>query len=165
MTPAAAAMDAGIGSSASSSADLPSPDEVTGPLFLALTRLTRLMRREAPVALSAGSITALATVVADGPMRVGDLAAADGVRAPTMTRIVDSLVAEGYAERIPDPADRRACLVRATPAGVEVLTGARAARARVLAGRLSRLTPEQRAALVAAVPAIEALCADDAPTA
>ena len=160
MTPAPAAM--GVGPTASSGAS--SPDAVTGPLYVALTRLTRLMRREAPVALSAGSITALASVV-ERPMRVGDLAAADGVRAPTMTRIVDGLVAEGYAERVPDPADRRACLVRATTAGVEVVTGARAARARVLARHLARLTDEQRAALAAAVPAIEALCAEDAPPA
>jgi DNA-binding MarR family transcriptional regulator len=138
-------------------------DDAAGRLFIAIARLTRLMRRNAPVALSHGSITALATVVNEGPIRVGDLATAEGVRAPTMTRIVDGLMVDGYAERIPDPADGRACLVRATPAGIDVLRGARTARARVLAAALDRLPSEQRAAVVAALPAIEALCADEPP--
>ena len=136
-------------------------DEVAGRLFIAIARLTRLMRRNAPVALSHGSITALATVVNEGSIRVGDLATWEGVRAPTMTRIVDGLVVDGYAERIPDPADGRACLVRATPAGIDVLRGARTARAQVLAGGLDRLSSQQRAALAAALPAIEALCGDE----
>lgn len=136
-------------------------DDAAGRLFIAIARLTRLMRRNAPVALSHGSITALATVVNEGPIRVGDLATWEGVRAPTMTRIVDGLVVDGYAERIPDPADGRACLVRATPAGIDVLRGARTARAQVLSASLDRLSVEQRAAVVAALPAIEALCADE----
>jgi DNA-binding MarR family transcriptional regulator len=136
-------------------------DDAAGRLFIAIARLTRLMRRNAPVALSHGSITALATVVNEGPIRVGDLATWEGVRAPTMTRIVDGLVVDGYAERIPDPADGRACLVRATPAGIDVLRGARTARAQVLAAGLDRLSGGQRAALVAALPAIEALSGDE----
>jgi DNA-binding MarR family transcriptional regulator len=136
-------------------------DDAAGRLFIAIARLVRLMRRNAPVALSHGSITALATVVNEGPIRVGDLATWEGVRAPTMTRIVDGLVIDGYAERIPDPADGRACLVRATPAGIDVLRGARTARAQVLAAGLDRLSSQQRAELVAALPAIEALCGDE----
>jgi DNA-binding MarR family transcriptional regulator len=136
-------------------------DDVAGRLYFALAKLIRMLRREVPVALSLGSITALGTVVNEGPIRVGDLAATEGVRAPTMTRIVDGLVADGLAERVPDPGDRRACLVRATAAGVEVLTGARTARARVLATSLARLAPEQRNALAAALPAIESLFADE----
>ena len=62
-----------------------------------------------------------------------------------------------------DPADGRACLVRATPAGIDVLHGARTARAQVLAAGLDRLSSQQRAALVAALPAIEAICADEPP--
>lgn len=136
-------------------------DDAAGRLYIAIARLTRKMRRNAPVALSHGSITALATVVNEGPIRVGDLAIWEGVRAPTMTRIVDGLVVDGYAERIPDPADGRACLVRATPAGIDLLRGARTARAQVLSASLDRLSVEQRAAVIAALPAIEALCADE----
>lgn len=157
-----AARSSGVaGGSGAAVLDDPVSDDAAGRLFIAMARLTRLMRRNAPVALSHGSTTALATVVNEGPIRVGDLATCEGVRAPTMTRIVDGLVVDGYAERIPDPADGRACLVRATPAGIEILRGARMARAQVLAVGLDRLSSEQRAAVVAALPAIEALSADE----
>ena len=136
-------------------------DDAAGRLFIAIARLIRLMRRNAPVALSHGSITALATVVNEGPIRLGDLATSEGVRAPTMTRIVDGLVVDGYAERIPDPADGRACLVRATPAGIDLLRGARTARAQVLAAGARSAVQPAAGGLVAALPAIEALCADE----
>ena len=139
----------------------PATDDLSGRLYVAVARLTRMLRRDAPAALSHGSISALATVAGGRPMRVGDLASAEGVRAPTMTRIVDGLVADGYVERIPDPGDGRACLVRATPAGVDVVAGARTARARRLADGLARLPQRDRDALAAALPAIEALCSDD----
>lgn len=138
------------------------PDDVAGRLFVALAQLNRRLRREAPTSLSHGSITALATVSREGPLRLGDLALAEGVRAPTMTRIVDALVGEGMVERVPDPADGRACLVRATPDGDAVLRGARTARSQVLSARLDRLSGAQRDALVAALPALEALCLDEA---
>jgi DNA-binding MarR family transcriptional regulator len=142
-------------------ADPAAPDAVAGRLFVALARLTRRLRRDAPIALSHGSITALGTVVNEGALRIGDLATSEGVRAPTMSRIVDGLVADGYAERVPDPADGRACLVQATSAGIAMLSGARTARSQLLASRFGQLSPEQRAALVAALPALEALYADD----
>jgi DNA-binding MarR family transcriptional regulator len=128
-------------------------------LFLAVAQLTRRLRREAPTALSHGSIVALGTVSREGPLRLGDLAAAEGVRAPTMSRIVDGLVDEGLVERIPDPADGRACLVRATPAGEAELRGARSARSQILAVRVASLPPDLRAQLFDALPALEALSA------
>ena len=136
-------------------------DDTVGRLFVALARLTKRLRRDAPAAISHGSVAALATVVHEGAIRVGDLATLEGVRAPTMTRIVDGLVAEGYAERVPDPADGRACLVRATAAGAAMIAGTRSARADLLAARFDRLTEPQRAALAAALPALEALCTDE----
>lgn len=138
-------------------------DEVAARLFLALARLIRKLRREDPSAFGPSTISALATLAADGPVRLGDLAAAEGVRAPTMSRIVDVLVAEGVAERVPDPGDGRATLVRATPAGVGAVAGARHARAGQLSKRLNRLPTADLAALVAALPALEALCSEDLP--
>lgn len=137
-------------------------DETAGRLFVALALLTRRLRRDDPTPLGPGSISALATVVGEGPIRLGDLAAIEGVRAPTMTRIIDLLVNEGYAERVPDPGDGRACLVRATAAGTAVVSGARGARSDLLGTRLRRLSTDDLAALYAALPAIEALCLDDA---
>jgi DNA-binding MarR family transcriptional regulator len=128
-------------------------------LFMAVAQLSRRLRREAPTALSHGAIVALGTVYREGPLRLGDLAVADGVRAPTMSRIVDGLVEEGFVERVPDPADRRACLVRATAAGEAQLRDARSARSEILAARVANLPEELRDQLFGAIPALEALSA------
>lgn len=149
------------GSSAVPATPSAAADDTVGRLYVALARLTKRLRRDAPAAISHGSVAALATVVHEGAIRVGDLATLEGVRAPTMTRIVDGLVAEGYAERVPDPADGRACLVRATATGAAMIAGTRSARADLLAARFDRLTEPQRAALAAALPALEALCTDE----
>jgi DNA-binding MarR family transcriptional regulator len=133
-------------------------EEASGRLFVSMARLTRRLRQTDTAPYGPSLISALGTIVSDGPMRLGDLAATEGVRAPTMTRIVDSMVTEGIAERVPDPADGRACLVRATPAGTEIITGTRTTRSRQLVARMARLDPDQLDALYAALPALEALC-------
>jgi DNA-binding MarR family transcriptional regulator len=136
-------------------------EELARRLFLSVARLIRRMRIGDPTELGPGAISALATIVAEGPLRLGDLAAVEGVRAPTMSRIVDSLVADGHVERVPDPADGRACLVRSTDGGAEVITGTRTARSHRLIERMAALDPAQLDALYAALPALEALVADD----
>jgi DNA-binding MarR family transcriptional regulator len=138
---------------------------VSERLFVTVARLVRRLRKSDPTSLGPGSTSALATIVTEGPMRVGDLATVEGVRAPTMTRIVDLLVTEGDVERIPDPADGRACLVRATDAGSRALSGSRTAKSHLLTERLSRLSPDALATIVAALPALEALCVDESPEA
>lgn len=137
----------------------PGAAEASARLYVVMARLIRRLRREDPGPFGPGALSALATL-SDGPIRLGDLAAAEGVRAPTMSRIVDLLVAEGVAERIADPDDGRATLVRATPAGARTVAGARHARADYLTSRLNRLSAKDLAALIAAMPALEALCSD-----
>ena len=137
------------------------PEEIAGRLSVAVARLIRRIRRGDTTPLGPGSISALGTIVSDGPIRLGDLALVEGVRAPTMTRIVDGLVADGNAERVPDPADGRACLVRATATGADVIAGARTVRSRSLVARLSQLDASQLDALYAALPALEALTGDE----
>ena len=53
--------------------------------------------------LTPARLSALSVIVFGGPQSLGALAAAEGVAGPTMTRIVDGLVAAGLAERRPDP--------------------------------------------------------------
>jgi DNA-binding MarR family transcriptional regulator len=130
-------------------------------LFVAMARLNRLVRRKAPAQLGHSAVAALATVVWFGPLRPSDLAAREGVSAPTMTRVLSGLEAGGYAIREPDPADGRASLVRATAEGVALIKGNRSARSRVLRERIAALTDEQRAALRAALPALQALAGDE----
>jgi DNA-binding MarR family transcriptional regulator len=67
-----------------------------------------------------GLADALEVLVLTGPCRMRELA--DGLRVDpsTATRTVDRLVQQGYAARVPDPADARVVLVAATPEGEAV---------------------------------------------
>jgi DNA-binding MarR family transcriptional regulator len=78
-----------------------------------------------------------------------------------MSRIIASLVEAGYVSRESDPVDRRAWLAKATEEGERLVSGVRSTRVQELNRRLDRLSPEHREALTAAIPALEALIADD----
>lgn len=132
-------------------------DEATARLYLTIGRLSRSLRRTNARGLGHGSVSALATLVNCGPMRLGDLAAKEGVAAPTLSRMMASLVEAGYARREPDPADGRASLVTATEVGERVVSGLRSERMQQLQERLQRLPDEQRELLLAALPALEEL--------
>jgi len=57
--------------------------------------------------------------IADGGSRVTELAQLAQVSKPTVVYLVNDLERLGYVERVPDPADGRAKLVRMTPRGAE----------------------------------------------
>ncbi|MBB5853302.1 MarR family winged helix-turn-helix transcriptional regulator [Amycolatopsis umgeniensis] len=135
--------------------------DVSGRLFLAVGRLSRSLRQAGVPGPGHGAISALATLVHYGQLRLGDLAAKEGVAAATMSRIVASLVEAGYVSRESDPIDRRAWLAEATEEGERLVSGVRSTRVHELGKRLERLTPEHQAALAAALPALEALIADE----
>jgi DNA-binding MarR family transcriptional regulator len=135
--------------------------DVSGRLFLAVGRLSRSLRQAGVPGPGHGAISALATLVNSGQLRLGDLAAKEGVAAATMSRIIASLVESGYVSRESDPVDRRAWLAKATEEGERLISGVRSTRVQELNRRLDRLSPEHRDALTAALPALEALIADE----
>ncbi|HEY3606890.1 MAG TPA: MarR family transcriptional regulator [Pseudonocardiaceae bacterium] len=139
--------------------------ENTARLYLAVGRLTRSLRRigSGSSELGHGAVSALFTLVNHGSMRLGDLAAKEGVAPPTLSRIVASLVEGGFVRREPDPNDGRASLVTATDAGRQVASGLYSIRLRELQRRLDRLTADQISLLVAALPALELVAEEDAP--
>jgi DNA-binding MarR family transcriptional regulator len=92
-----------------------------------------------------------------GPMRVGDLARELNVAVPSASRLVDLLAESGFVERRDDPTDRRAFLVSLTADGARILEDVRAEGTQELAGHLASLPAAQRAAVEAALPALEAL--------
>jgi DNA-binding MarR family transcriptional regulator len=102
-------------------------------------------------------LTALAVIYSAGPMRLGGLAARIGVQMSTMSRIVDILVASGWAERRPDEADHRACVIGITEAGGALLNKVRQDNASRLADSIAGLDPADAAVLRAALPVLEAL--------
>ncbi|GLZ41552.1 MarR family transcriptional regulator [Actinokineospora sp. NBRC 105648] len=142
------------------SAAEPAVGDIPARLYLAIGRLSRALRRSGAPGLGHGSISALSTLVHCGELRLGDLAGKEGVAAPTMSRIVASLVEAGYVGREPDPADRRAWLVNATEDGARIVSGVRSTRVQELGRRLDRLSAEDRDSLLAAIPVLEALLVD-----
>jgi DNA-binding MarR family transcriptional regulator len=129
-------------------------------LSLALRRISRWIRRQHTLPLGHGAISALATISAEGPIRLGDLAAREGVAPASLSRIVAVLVTDGYVNRHADPRDGRSWNVTTTPAGEQLLRDLRARTAAVLLDRLELLEPGQRAAIIAALPALEAMASD-----
>ncbi|PRZ41711.1 DNA-binding MarR family transcriptional regulator [Antricoccus suffuscus] len=122
-----------------------------------LDRLILWGRRYAPVMVSSTTVTTLDTLRTDGPLRISALAVRESVSQPGMTTLVNRLEAAGHAERYPDPHDGRASLVRITDAGRKLLADRHTTRTRSLLGPIERLDSADRAALMAALPALERL--------
>jgi DNA-binding MarR family transcriptional regulator len=137
-------------------------EDATARLFLAIGRLSRLLRRTGSPGLGPGAVSALATLARCGPMRLGDLAQKEGVAPPTLSRIIAALVEAGYVRREPDPQDGRAWLATPTPEGERMVSGVRSARMRELQRRVEQLSPEHQGALVAALAALEEIVAEEA---
>lgn len=87
--------------------------------------------------LGPARLSALSVLVYRGPCTLSELAQAEQVSAPTMTRIVQGLEADGLADRRAAPGDGRAWTVRATRKGEQVLSHARTARLRRIESLLS----------------------------
>ncbi|MTD58638.1 MarR family winged helix-turn-helix transcriptional regulator [Amycolatopsis pithecellobii] len=141
--------------------DTSTTEDVAGRLFLAVGRLSRSLRQAGSPGPGHGSISALSTLVVSGPMRLGDLAAKEGVAAATMSRIIAGLVEAGYARREPDPIDRRAWLATATEDGERLLSGVRSTRVHELNKRIDRLPEDLQEDLARGLRALEALLSDE----
>jgi DNA-binding MarR family transcriptional regulator len=126
-------------------------------LRVALARLSRRLRRHELAGLTPTQLAALSTIGKTGPMRLGDLAAAEGIAPSTLTRLVTALEDSGYVRRCADPSDARASTLTITAHGQEALERIRAENTLMLTASLELLTPEQRSALAAALPVLEQL--------
>ena len=138
----------------------PGPDSVETAERLhsaAIHLLRRLRRQDVASGLTAPRLSALSVIVFAGPLTLGALAAAEQVRPPTMTRIVAALEADGLVVRESSPADGRATLVRATPAGERLLHDGRRRRTAQLARQLEALPARDRATLARAAQLLESL--------
>jgi DNA-binding MarR family transcriptional regulator len=154
--PAAGVSAAGVSAAGVSAAGV-SDAELAGRLRVAVGLLVRRLRQRDPGHLSPAQLSALVTIEAAGPIRNGDLAARENVAAPTMTRMVGAMEEAGLVSRGADPSDARGSLVSLAPGGAAALRALRRERNNILIEKLAALPPEQRAALEAALPALEAL--------
>jgi DNA-binding MarR family transcriptional regulator len=122
-----------------------------------VNRLARLLRQQDDGDLGATSTAALATVRKRGPITLGELATAEQVSPPTMTKVVEKLEGRGFVSRVVDPNDRRVARVSITTAGSRFLDRSRARRTAWLAGRLDEIDPQHVAQLAHAIELLEAL--------
>ena len=130
--------------------------EAADRLHSAAIHLLRLLRQEDVAAgISAARLSALSVLVFGGPRAIGDLAAAEQVRPPTMTKIVNGLEADGLARRRTNRDDARSVVVEATRRGRTLLQQGRRRRVEALAARLAGLSQEDVATLRRAAELIE----------
>jgi DNA-binding MarR family transcriptional regulator len=124
----------------------------------AIERLIGLFRSLSPPnGLSLTAAATLATLERSGPSRLTSLAVKEGVTQPAMTQLIGRLQESGLVNRDADPTDGRVVQVRLTDEGRALLARRRAVRAERLAEILARLSPDEQAALVTALPAMDAL--------
>jgi DNA-binding MarR family transcriptional regulator len=131
-------------------------DEVADRLHSAAIHLLRRAAEEdASSGLSRARLSALSVVVFRGPLTLGELAGAEGVRSATMTGIVHGLAGEGLVRRRPSPVDGRAVLVEATARGRRLLNRARVARIDLVAARLADVSEVDLEVLARAAALLE----------
>ena len=117
-------------------------------LHSAAIHLLRHLRKEDDASgLSAPRLSALSVVVFGGPVTLGQLAKAEQVKPPTMTRIVTGLEKDGLVRREGDERDGRLTRVHATPKGQKVLMAGRARRVELLANAVKKLGASELAEL------------------
>jgi DNA-binding MarR family transcriptional regulator len=94
-----------------------------------------------------------------GPMPSSSLATGLGVTLPTVTSVIDRLVAKALVERTDDPADRRRVIVGVTSAGREIVERVQQGRRARLSRALEELDERELVALVTGLEALAAAAA------
>jgi DNA-binding MarR family transcriptional regulator len=130
---------------------------VAGELRVVLSRLGRRTRAATVGDLTSSQLSALTTLDEAGPLRLYELAAREGVAAPTMSRVVDGLSTAGLVDRERDPADARSSFISVSAQGKETLMRFLDSRTQLMGAHLSTLGDDERAAIAAAMPALRAL--------
>jgi len=107
----------------------------------AIHLLRRLRRQDVATGEGPARLAALSVLVFGGPKTLGELAAAEQVKPPTMSRIVTGLARSRLVEITEDPEDRRRMRIRATAKGEQLLGKGRELRINYLASQLNDLAP------------------------
>ncbi|HEY6449652.1 MAG TPA: MarR family transcriptional regulator [Candidatus Cybelea sp.] len=107
--------------------------------------------------LTAPRLSVLSVLTFGGDRTITQLADAEQVRAPTMTRLIDGLQRDGFVRRTSDPHDARIARVTATEKGRSTLEAARERRVGAIEKLLRRLSPSQLRTLAQAATIIEQL--------
>lgn len=109
----------------------------------AIHLLRRVRTRDTESGVGPAQLSALSVLVFAGPRSLGELAAAEQVRPPTMSRIVAGLMRAGLVRRYIAKEDRRRLRLEATAKGTDLLQAARKRRVESLAATLSQLPADR----------------------
>ncbi len=134
--------------------------ETAARLRLVVSRLARAIRQHGAAGLTPSQLSALAAIEEFGPLRTSELAAREVVGAPFATRVVASLEALGYVDRVADPTDGRAHLIAITAAGRATIETLWTERTAGLTARVGKLDVHQLACLDQALMTLELLVRD-----
>ncbi|MEY2450571.1 MAG: hypothetical protein QOD92_145 [Acidimicrobiaceae bacterium] len=120
----------------------------------ALFPLVRQLRHH-NVDLTASQASALATIARRGPLTVGELAKAEHVSSPMITKIAKGLEEDGLVTRTVDPTDKRVTQMAITKEGERRLERSRSRKNAWLAQQFDDLSPSELAAIDAVIPVLE----------
>ena len=115
-------------------------EEVGRSLHSNAIHLLRNVRSEdTAMGIGPAQASALSVVAFGGPLSLNELAAAEQVRPPTMSRIVEALVREGLVKREANKTDRRSITISPTEKGTKIMLEGRGRREKRLIRLLSEL--------------------------
>jgi len=123
----------------------------------AIHLLRRVRKQDVLTGVGPARLSALSVLVFGGPKTLGELAAAEQVKPPTMSRVVAGLVRSRLVVVKRDPKDARRMQIRATAKGIRLLQKGRQNRIEYLAANLERLAGEELSELAKAVEILEKL--------
>ena len=123
----------------------------------AIHLLRRVRLQDAASGVGPAQLSALSVLVFAGPRTLGELAAAEQVKPPTMSRIVAGLRRSRLIDITRDPHDARRMHIRATAKGTRLLQQGRQRRIDYLAAHLASLTTSELAQLTSAADILEQL--------
>lgn len=122
----------------------PSREEVARRVHSAALHLMRYARaQDTALGVPPAQLSALSVIVFGGETSLSELAKAEQVRPPTMSRIIDALVRDGLVKRETDKADRRSIIITATDKGTRIMHEGRGRREKRLLELLQPLRREE----------------------
>ena len=135
-------------------------DELPTRLRLAIMRLARRLRQQADADATPSMLSALASIEYRQPVTLGELAEAERVTPPTMSKIVARLQEDELVTRTPDPDDKRIQRLSLSIRGERFIARSKSRKNAYLAKKLRKLEPHEVAKLEAAVAVIEKILED-----
>jgi DNA-binding MarR family transcriptional regulator len=122
----------------------------------AIHLLRRVRKVDADVMrISVARASALSVLVFAGPRSLGELADAEQVTPPTMSKLVVALEEEGLVRRRPHSTDGRSVRLEATAKGRRILERGRARRLDLLESLLADASPDEVDTVRAAAAIVE----------